>query len=57
MNKITIAELRPGDRITFGDHTGWYRVRSVEPSLVKMWWRRSRVVNSSTPVWRADARD
>jgi len=27
--EVPASELRPGDRVTFGDHTGWYRVRCV----------------------------
>lgn len=27
--EMSASELRPGDRVTFGDHTGWYRVRRV----------------------------
>lgn len=27
--EVPASELRPGDRVSFGDHTGWYRVRRV----------------------------
>ncbi len=28
--ELRASELRPGDRVTFGDHTGWYKVLKVE---------------------------
>lgn len=54
MAEVRVADLRPGDRITFGDHTGWYRVRKVEPGRLRFWWRRARAVDAWTHVWRGE---
>jgi len=57
LQPVRAAELRRGDRVTFGDHTGIYRVRAVEyhplphSVTVRSWFRRARVVPADSWVW------
>ena len=52
---MTLADVAPGDVITFGDHTGWYRVRRLDYFggcvTVRSWFRRARTEQASTQVW------
>ena len=52
---MTAGDIAPGDVITFGDHTGWYRVLWVDTFAnvvtIYAWFRRARTVDQSTPVW------
>lgn len=61
---VRVAEVRPGDRVTFGDHTGEYRVRRISRhcgvcglTTVWSWWRRRRVELDSTRVWLTGGRE
>lgn len=55
-NIVPLMNVLPGDRITFGDHTGSYRVWSVETgqdhTTIRAWFRRRRTERNVTPVWR-----
>lgn len=55
---IRADEIVPGQKITFGDHTGWYRVRAVSRPdhrtvVIRFWFRRTRNVTPETSVWIA----
>lgn len=65
LKPIRAYQIRPGDGLTFGDHTGWYRVRHVDvywvPTgvghkvahvvTVRSWIRRRRTVSAASWVW------
>jgi len=62
LTAIPIKEVRPFQRITFGDHTGRYRVLRIRwdtadllgnSVVVHALWRRPRTVSSLTLVWEA----
>ena len=46
MIPLTVAEVRPGVLVSFGDHTGGWRVRSVRP------WEHLLAVPNHAPMVR-----
>lgn len=52
---IRASEIKPGDRVTVGDHTGWLRVYSVkrvgDEVELRWWFFGRRTVAADTWVW------